>query len=167
MENLEELQFPAPEIFLSGEAAIERQSGTLSIHIEPNGEAFLDGRAISTGDILTVPTGTHSVLFRHTVYGEIRRQIDVVANRQTDLTCFFEGQINITATPVWGTVWIDGEATQLTTPTQMYLGPGSYDITVMKFGYNTEMVEGLSGPIQINPSCGEQERIDFVFSLTQ
>jgi len=149
------------------EAAIERQSGTLSVHIEPNGEAFLDGTAISTGDILSVPTGTHSVLFRHTVYGEIRRQIDVVANRQTELTCFFEGQINITATPVWGTVWIDGEATQLTTDTQMYLGPGSYDITVMKFGYNTEMVEGPSGPIQINSSCGEQERIDFVFSLTQ
>ena len=151
----------------TGVAPVTRQSGTVRLNIEPNGVAFLDERPTSTGTVLNVQTGTHSVLFRHPVYDEIKRQIEVVADRQTDLTCFFEGRINIRAAPVWGTVWVNGEATEFTTDRQIHLGPGSYDITVKKFGYNTELVEGPTGPIQINSSCSEQEQFEFVFKLTQ
>jgi len=154
----------------TGVAPVTRQTGTVRLNIEPNGIALLDGRAISTGDVIkNVQTGTHTVLFRHPVYDDIEKQIDVVANRQTDLTCYFEGQLNIVVTldSDWGTVWVNGQSTGKRTPQEMHLGPGSYDITVKKFGYSTELVEGRTGPIQINWSCSEQAQFEFVFRLTQ
>lgn len=143
------------------------ESGELVVNVSLPGSVFLDGTELISGQTVSTQSGLNTLVMRHPEYGTFEQSVSVTAGSRSELTCYFDGLVNIRATPVWGTVWLNGEATEFATDTQLQLGPGEYRVEVRKFEYETEMVEGPVGMVHIQPTCGDRMTFDFVFSLKQ
>jgi eukaryotic-like serine/threonine-protein kinase len=139
----------------------------LVLNAFPSSEILINNKPLGTSGIeirSSVKPGKHNITFRHPRYGTKTTEVNLKEGQTRSLTCYFEQQVNIqslnaSGDAFWGTVYINNENTGLTTPVDLNLGPGKYDISVRKAGYRTE--EDLLN-IVINPEF-EKKKIPLVF----
>ncbi|NNF57734.1 MAG: protein kinase [Rhodothermaceae bacterium] len=108
------------------------------------GSVSVAGQSGSGTARLSVAAGTHTVTFRHPSYGQHQERVQVAPGETKTLTCYFEGQIRVSARleggggpAPFGAVWINGQNTGQFTPTTLTRGPGTYRISLRRDGYNT------------------------------
>ena len=143
-------------------------NGTLAVRIQPErARIFVENRELENGSDARLPAGTHRVRLSHILYGEFEHDVRVRAGETSELRCTFEQPVNISARPVWGTVFLSGNDTGQTTPTQVDLPPGSHSVEVRKFGFASELTDGPAGPITVEGTCDPRVPIQLVFNLTE
>ena len=125
---------------------IPKAKATLILNSIPASSIYIDGSRVlnNSSEILrnTVTAGKHTVKFVHPEFGTKRVNVDLGKNQNKKITCYFQQQVNIqslssTGDPIWGVIYINGKNTDKTTPGDLKLGPGTYQITVKKTGYKT------------------------------
>ena len=118
----------------------------LTLNAVPSASIFVDDKMISsiTGGIIhrTVPAGKHNIKFTSPQFGSKETTVSLNNKQSKSVTCYFQQQIyiqslNINGEAFWGTIYINGQNTGKTTPGDITLGPGTYNITVRKSGYST------------------------------
>lgn len=120
-------------------------TSTLILKAEPEGTIFIGNRQVGSGKEAVnseVTSGRHNVKFVHPQFGEKSIAVELSPNQSKTITCFFQQKVTIqslnkSGDAFWGTIYINGENTGRTTPTDMMLGPGTYRITVRKSGFKT------------------------------
>jgi eukaryotic-like serine/threonine-protein kinase len=123
----------------------EAAVSTLILNSVPPADIYIDNKSLGTSvkEIRnTVKAGSYNIKFIHPQYGTKNTSITLKEGQSRSLTCYFEHQVNIqslnkSGEAFWGTVYINGTNTNLTTPVDLHLGPGKYEITVKKAGYKT------------------------------
>ncbi len=125
---------------------IPKAKATLILNSIPASSIYIDGSRVlnNSSEILrnTVTAGKHTVKFVHPEFGTKRVNVDLGKNQNKKITCYFQQQVNIqslssTGDPIWGVIYVNGKNTDKTTPGDLKLGPGTYQITVKKTGYKT------------------------------
>jgi hypothetical protein len=120
--------------------------GSLVLNVVPFGSMQVDGESRGEKDTekeieVSLAAGKHEVRFQHQAYGSWQTTLTVKANEQTRRTCYFENYFNISAVdeagqPLQADVVVDNSMTYKKTPCKEHpLGPGNYEITVTKPGY--------------------------------
>lgn len=120
-------------------------TATLILKSEPEGTIFIGNRQVGSGKNAVnseVSSGRHTIKFVHPQYGEKTTVVELSPNQSRSLTCYFQQKVTIQSLnkagdAFWGTIFINGENTNRTTPADMMLGPGTYKITVRKAGFKT------------------------------
>lgn len=120
-------------------------TATLILKAEPEGTIFIGNRQVGSGKNAVnseVSSGRHTLKFVHPQFGEKTTVVDLSPNQSRSLTCYFQQKVTIQSLnkagdAFWGTIYINGENTNRTTPADMMLGPGNYKITVRKTGFKT------------------------------
>ncbi len=127
-------------------AKISQAKATLTLNSVPAASIFIDGsRVLSDSDEKirnSVESGKHTIKFTHPEFGTKLVSVNLSANQNKEITCYFQQQVNIqslsnTGDPIWGMIYLNGQSTDKTTPGDLNLGPGTYKITVKKTGYRT------------------------------
>ncbi|MFT5142242.1 MAG: serine/threonine protein kinase [Rhodothermales bacterium] len=143
--------------------------GSVDLLVEPSAGATvrIDGGESHQPGIMELPAGKHTVRFTSPAYGQIEETIDIKQGTNQTVTCHFEATVQVHSGNVWATVYLNGERTELTTPQQLMLGPGTYTVSLRRFGYDVELMEGDSEPIVVARSCAQSPRRDLVFQLSE
>jgi hypothetical protein len=143
-------------------------NGTLAVRVQPErARIFVGDLELANGSDSPLPAGTHRVRLSHILYGEFEHDVTIQGGATSELRCTFEQAVNISAQPVWGTVFLNGNDTGQTTPTQVDLPPGSHSVEVRKFGFDSELTDGPAGPITVKGTCDPRVPIQLVFNLTE
>ena len=147
-----------------------KRDAALILNIQPMGSIYVDGDLVSFDSNnptrTNVIAGSHNIKFVSKQFGNKEINVDLKNKESRQLTCYFRKQINIQSLnengdAIWGVIYINGEKTEKTTPTDMMLGPGTYQISLKKNGYETkEQVITVT----IEPSF-QQTSESFVFHL--
>jgi hypothetical protein len=92
----------------------------------------------------------------------------VQAGQERSVTCHFQARVNVNAVAegggaTWGAIWVDGRNTNVNTPRQISLGPGTHTVEVKRTGYQT--LEP-SRTVSIEPGL-EQQTENLTFTLRQ
>jgi uncharacterized membrane protein len=126
--------------------AIIPANAALTLNSVPASSIYIDGRRVldNSLEVLrnTVTAGKHTIKFVHPEFGSKETYVDLGKNQDKKITCYFQQQVNIqslssTGDPIWGMIYVNGKSTDKTTPGDLNLGPGTYNITVKKTGYTT------------------------------
>jgi hypothetical protein len=143
--------------------------GTVGLHVEPAAGATVrvDGGAPQEPGTVQLPVGTYTIGFTSAEYGEIKETVVVAEGTTQTATCHFEASVQLHSGSIWATIYINGERTELTTPQQLTLGPGTYTVSLRRFGYEVALTEGGSEPIVVARSCAQSPRRDLVYQLTE
>ena len=106
-------------------------TATLAVQAQPTGRITVAGESASGNGTFDVAAGEQQVMCTHPDYGSIRTTVAVRAGQQRQLQCYFERPVRVNSDP-WGSVWVNSERTNRTTPTEepLYLGPGTYEVQV-------------------------------------
>lgn len=121
-------------------------NASLTLNSVPASSIYIDGRRVldNSSEVLrnTVTAGKHTIKFVHPELGTKETYVDLGKNQDKKLTCYFQQLVNIqslssTGDPIWGMIYVNGKSTDKTTPGDLNLGPGTYNITVKKTGYTT------------------------------
>ncbi len=150
---------------------VEEANGTVTLTMDVPGKIYLDGRAynVESNQAFSKNLNTGSYKIRFTSNRDVSKQVavDLRANTNKRINCFFKRQLNIQSLneagdSFWGNIYVDGENTEIPTPGSITLEAGTHKITVKKTGYST--VEGEKS-ITINPSLKEEDPLNLVFHL--
>jgi serine/threonine protein kinase len=131
-----------PETELTKTESIEAE---LKIYSVPPADIFIDNKLFASADgelMKHLKAGSYNIKFVHSKYGSKTTAIKLKDGQKKSITCYFEQNVNIQSLnshgdAFWGTVYINGTNTNLTTPVDIPLGPGKYLISVSKAGYKT------------------------------
>lgn len=126
--------------------AITRDA-SLTLDVKPHGSIYLDNEIISSNSSEPIRTdvtsGSHEIRFVNNNYGSKELHVDLRSKENKQFTCYFQKQINIQSldengNAIWGVIYLNGEKTERTTPSNLLLGPGTYQISLKKTGYETK-----------------------------
>lgn len=103
---------------------------TLRVQAQPNGTVTVGNQSSSGRGQFEVTAGVHQVACTHPQHGSVRTTVTLSAGETEELQCYFRHPVTINSEP-WGSVWINSERTDRTTPTDpFYLEPGTHEIQV-------------------------------------
>lgn len=144
------------------------KNATLLLNSVPASTIYIDNNQVVSNSNETVrnsvTAGKHTIRFVHPEYGTKTIAVNLDKNQNKQITCYFKQQVNIQSLnnagdPFWGTIYLNGVNTDKTTPGDLSLGPGTYNISVKKAGYQT-----VESNLQLNISPSfEQKTHSLVF----
>lgn len=104
---------------------------TIQGQAHPSGTITVGEQSASNQGQFEVAAGTQQVECSHPEYGRVRTTVTLSAGATEDVQCYFQAQVSVNSEP-WGSVWLNSERTDHTTPTDepLYLGPGTHEIQV-------------------------------------
>ena len=144
------------EININLKRAIVVETASLILNSIPAATIYIDNNKVLTNSDQTVrnstPTGKHTIKFVHPEFGSKTIVVNLSNKQKKQVTCYFQQQVNIqslsnSGDPIWGMIYLNGNSTDKTTPGDLKLGPGKYNISVKKTGYKT-----VEDDIQLNIS---------------
>ncbi|MBL1212190.1 MAG: serine/threonine protein kinase [Ignavibacteriae bacterium] len=143
---------------------------TLNLRAVPAGSIFIDDELIAGNSSnrisKTLGEGSFNIKFSHPEFGTKTTTVSLKDGDNKNLVCYFQQTINIQSInedgeATWASIFINNENTELYTPREIQLGPGSYKIFVRKSGFKT--VEDAA-ELKIEPSFSDK-LIPLVFNL--
>ena len=141
--------------------------GTLAVS-NPGGAIRVNGESAQGSGEFRLPAGTHTVRCESPQYDAFEETVRVQAGQERSVTCHFQARVNVNAVAegggaTWGAIWVDGRNTNVNTPRQISLGPGTHTVEVKRTGYQT--LEP-SRTVSIEPGL-EQQTENLTFTLRQ
>ena len=148
------------------DATLTPLTSTLRLLANPFGAIYIDGSRVRGEERgwfeTTLPRGRHWVRIVHPGFGEWEKEIEVVQElEERRIDFLIEKRVNITSGLINGaTIYIDGNATEFETPSEVKIRVGRRRIEVRKEGYTVSpsfrevLIEG-----------DEQEPLRYTFEL--
>ncbi|PEN07942.1 hypothetical protein CRI93_05720 [Longimonas halophila] len=141
-------------------------TATLAVQAQPAGQIEVGGEAASGQGTFEVAAGQQQVMCTHPDYGSVRTTVVVRAGEREQLQCYFERPVRVNSEP-WGSVWINSERTNRTTPTEepLYLGPGTHEVQV-RIDRQDRILSGGAVRITRNGTDERERFTGYTYTLT-
>ncbi len=141
-------------------------TATLAVQAQPTGRITVAGESASGQGTFDVPAGQQQVTCTHPDHGSIRTTVAVRAGQRRQLQCYFERPVHVNSDP-WGSVWVNSERTNRTTPTEepLYLGPGTHEVQV-RIDRQDRILSGGAVRITRNGTDERERFTGYIYTLT-
>jgi eukaryotic-like serine/threonine-protein kinase len=138
-------------------------TGKIEVLVRPYGSIYIDGqlKAKDSNSLFTadIPGGTHKIKAVHPTLGTYEREISISDDKPVNLNIDLSKVLKLTivSTPGNCEVILNGQTSNMFTPAQLRLSPGSYKIQLKKDGYNPSSEINYTVPAGIYESKTDQE----------
>ena len=141
-------------------------TATLRVQAQSSGTITVGNQSASNQGRFEIAAGTHQVECTHPEHGSVRTTMTLSAGQNEELGCYFRHSVTVNSEP-WGSVWINNERTDHTTPTDgpLYLEPGTHEIQV-RVDRQDRILSGGAVSITRGDSVERERFTGYTYELT-